>query len=111
VKLPVRLRSAAEKDVVLCASFLREKNTEVAIHFLDALDGAFKILENSPGIGGTCHFKNPLFDGIRVWSVTGFKNYLIFYRLLTDEIEVVRILHGARDLESIFGEDELRPRR
>lgn len=32
---------------------------------------------------------------------------LNFYRFLPDEIEVVRVIHGARDLKSIFGEGEL----
>jgi toxin ParE1/3/4 len=33
-------------------------------------------------------------------------NYLIFYFPLTDGIDVVRVLHGARDLEAIFQSGE-----
>jgi len=29
-------------------------------------------------------------------------NYLIFYRPITDGVEVVRMLHGARELRRIF---------
>jgi toxin ParE1/3/4 len=29
-------------------------------------------------------------------------NYLIFYRPLADGIEIVRVLHGARDIDSLF---------
>ena len=29
-------------------------------------------------------------------------NYIIFYRPIDDGIEVVRILHGARDLPPLF---------
>jgi toxin ParE1/3/4 len=29
-------------------------------------------------------------------------NYLVFYFPLTNGIDVVRILHGARDLEALF---------
>jgi len=31
-----------------------------------------------------------------------YGRYVIFYRALTDAIQIVRILHGARDIENIF---------
>jgi toxin ParE1/3/4 len=106
VKKPVRLRSAAENDVAEHARYLQDKNLEAAIHFLDAFDAALALIERSPGIGASCRFQNPLFQGMRVWPISGFKNYLVFYRVLPDEIEVVRVIHGARDLKAIFGEGE-----
>ncbi|QEG35568.1 type II toxin-antitoxin system RelE/ParE family toxin [Bythopirellula goksoeyrii] len=103
MKLPIRLRSAAEKDVSHCALFLNSRNPPAAIKFLDAFDATLLILQRTPEIGGSCRFANPLLEGIRVWSVASFKNYLIYYRILSEEIEIVRVLHAARDLESIFG--------
>jgi toxin ParE1/3/4 len=38
----------------------------------------------------------------RYRRVSGFKKYLIFYPLTPTETEVVRIVHGSRDLDSIF---------
>lgn len=32
--------------------------------------------------------------------------YLLFYRAIEGGIEVVRVLHGMRDIERIFGEGE-----
>lgn len=32
--------------------------------------------------------------------------YVIFYRPLQDGIDVVRVLHGTRDLEAVFVEEE-----
>jgi toxin ParE1/3/4 len=32
--------------------------------------------------------------------------YVMFYRPLSDGIEVVRVLHGARDIEAVFEHDE-----
>lgn len=37
--------------------------------------------------------------GIRSLPVPGFRNYLIFYRIQGDQLEIIRVLHGARDLE------------
>ncbi|NJK75351.1 MAG: type II toxin-antitoxin system RelE/ParE family toxin [Microcoleus sp. SU_5_6] len=34
----------------------------------------------------------------------GFKRYLIFYRTAETGIEILRVLHGARDLEAILDE-------
>lgn len=104
MNLPVRLRSAAESDVVAHARYLEERSPLAASRFLDAFDAALALIGHSPGIGGRCRFQNPLFEGIRAWPIGGFKSHLIFYRLLADEIEVVRVVHGARDLGLVFGE-------
>lgn len=101
--LPIRLRSAAENDVAEHARYLQVRSVDAAIRFLDAFDATIALIASSPGIGGDCHFQNRQFDKVRVWPIVGFKNYLVFYRILTDEIEVVRVIHGARDLASIFG--------
>jgi toxin ParE1/3/4 len=31
-----------------------------------------------------------------------FGRYIIFYRPVANAIEIVRVLHGARDIENIF---------
>jgi len=40
-----------------------------------------------------------------VWPIKGFKNYLIFYRPIEQGVEIVRVLHGARDMPSVFKDD------
>ena len=42
---------------------------------------------------------------IRYRTISGFRNYLIFYRRVDDILEVVRLLHGARDYEQFFEEN------
>lgn len=39
---------------------------------------------------------------MRVWSVRDFPKHLIFYRATDDRIEILRVLHGARDAAAIF---------
>jgi toxin ParE1/3/4 len=36
----------------------------------------------------------------RSWRVKGFRNYLIFYEALSDRVRLLRVLHGARDLQA-----------
>jgi toxin ParE1/3/4 len=31
--------------------------------------------------------------------------YIVFYRLRSKNVEIVRVLHGRRDVDAIFGED------
>ncbi len=33
-----------------------------------------------------------------------FQRYVVFYRVPREDVEIVRIIHGARDLGSIFGD-------
>jgi toxin ParE1/3/4 len=40
---------------------------------------------------------------MRVWRVEGFERYLILYRSVENRIDIVRVLHTARDFPTIFG--------
>ncbi len=98
--------SLAECDLAAYAEYLQANSIEAAVRFLEAFDKTIDFLKRSPEVGGRCVLTNPLLIGTRVWRIKGYKNYLIFYRLHPDEIEVVRVLHGSRDLDLIFGESE-----
>jgi toxin ParE1/3/4 len=39
---------------------------------------------------------------IRQWRIKNFKDYLIFYKVQEEQVEVLRVLHGARDLEDLL---------
>ena len=104
--LPVRLRSAAEQDVAAHAEYLQSESLDAALRFLDAVDGAFSLLATMPDIGGLCKLSKPHYASLRVWPIPGFRKYLIFYRVTPDEVEVVRVLHGSRDLQVVFGDEE-----
>ncbi len=39
---------------------------------------------------------------VKVWPVKGFENFLIFYTISEGSIDVIRVLHGSRDIESVF---------
>lgn len=55
-----------------------------------------------PELGERQGFDRQEIADLRVWQVRGFENYLIFYRPIEGGIEVVRILHSARDIAAIF---------
>ena len=45
-------------------------------------------------------------DGLRRFPVSGFDQYLIFYLPRENGIDVIRVLHGARDIDGLFAEEE-----
>jgi len=55
-----------------------------------------------PRAGSPCRFKASELGGIRRVAVSGFPKHLIFYQFQRDEVVVLRIVHGARDLEGLF---------
>jgi toxin ParE1/3/4 len=98
----VRRRAAARRDVVEIAVWIARDNKDAAYRFLDAVDADARKLAAMPGMGPAREFSNPKLEGLRSWPVTGFRNYLIFYRKSRGGITIVRVLHGARDLERVL---------
>ncbi|MDB6110837.1 MAG: plasmid stabilization system protein, partial [Pedosphaera sp.] len=56
----------------------------------------------NPRLGKKRKFRNLRVREVRCWRVTGFDNYLIFYRPITNGVQVLHIYHGARDIEALF---------
>ena len=56
-------------------------------------------------MGKLCQFPHPNLADIRQQSIKGFRKYLIFYRITESEIDILRVIHGARDIETILDED------
>jgi toxin ParE1/3/4 len=53
-------------------------------------------------MGGLWESTNPALAGLRAWPIPRFQNCVIYYRPIRDGIEVVRVLHGAQDVERIL---------
>jgi len=49
-------------------------------------------------------FRNPHAQNVRSFPLKGFPNHLVYYRAVEGGIEVLRVLHGARDIDAIFEE-------
>ena len=84
--------------------FIAQDNPDAATRVIDAAYETFKTLAANPGLGRPRRFRNPRLRAVRSWRITGFENYLIFYRGVADGIQVNHVYHGARDIEAWFGE-------
>ena len=95
-------RPQAKRDVIEIGRHIAQDSLRSAIRFLRAARADMRRLAEMPGMGARRDFTNPRLAGLRSWPITGFRNHLIFYLPVHDGIEVVRVLHGARDLDRIF---------
>jgi len=43
---------------------------------------------------------------LRFWTVQAFPNYIIVYDPRSDPLQIIRFLHGSRDVLAILGEAE-----
>ena len=74
------------------------ENIDAADRVRDELFVGMRKVAKSPGIG---HLRHDLADEpLHFWSV---RSYLIIYRSEKRLIEVVRVLHAARDVRAILG--------
>jgi len=100
----INIRPAATADVDDSASFISGRNFVAGIRFLAAFDQALATLADFPEIGTPYPLPNPALEGLRFWSLPRFENWVVFYVVRGDTIEVLRVLHSARDIPSILEE-------
>src|SRR5918996_1214394 len=98
------LRPKAREDIAEIAAYIGLDNPEASAAFRQTLQNFYEVLADLPEIGSVRNFDNPELEDLRMWRIPRFKNYLIFYRLTSEKVEIARVLHGARDISSVFGE-------
>jgi plasmid stabilization system protein ParE len=93
----VVLTAEAETDLESIAEYIARDSATIALNFVQELREKCLALAQAPrGYPLVPRYEHL---GIRRRP---FGNYLIFYRIGADAIEVVHILHGARDYERLL---------
>jgi plasmid stabilization system protein ParE len=98
---PYRITPAADADLEAAWLYVAEHSGETAAdQFEDDLHRAMQRLVDMPGIG---HVRGDLADeSLRFFGV---HKLLIVYRPETRPIQIVRVLHGPRDILAILRDD------
>jgi toxin ParE1/3/4 len=100
VRRRILVRPEAERDLEERAEHIAcEWDLEAGMRYFRALEVTLELIASQPRMGSPRRFRSPALEGVRMCPVKGFEKHLIFYRPLREGIEVVRILHGARDIE------------
>jgi toxin ParE1/3/4 len=99
----VHLSEAASADIVDQADWYEEKSDwKLAQRWNDAVTLAVVRIMRNPRSGTPCRFGAAELRNIRRVSISGFPKHLVFYRAGDYEVLILRVLHGARDVESLF---------
>jgi len=91
-----RLTPEASRDLEEIADFLAEDDAFAAARLVDAIEEKCRALAAMPGMGRA---RDEFAPGLRS-SLSG--RYLVFFRPVDDGIQVIRIVHGSRDLPKLF---------
>ena len=81
-----------------------DSNPASAERFTEQLPLVLRQIAMMPGLGSPKSFRSRRLAGIRSWRVQGFPKQLILYRSTDNGIEVLAIVHGARNLPWLLRE-------
>ena len=98
----VTFNPVAIADLDEIIGHIRQDNPAAAVNVRVNILETAQRLGAQPGIGVRPRFTAPRFAGIRFLPANSYPNYLLFYREDSDEIEILRILHGSRHLPPLF---------
>jgi toxin ParE1/3/4 len=96
VKLIVK--SPVWKDLRAIGLRIKRDNPDAADRFLTAAEESFELLRRHPAIGRLRSFSLP---GVRSWVLPDFQKYIVFYLPTSNEVQILAVLHGARDVSTI----------
>ena len=92
----VRIAGAATSDLRGIWSYVAQSDTESATQLVKEIVKRFALLRDNPFMGRQQHH---LLINLRSFPVKGF---LIFYQPFEEHVDILRVLHGSRDVERIF---------
>jgi toxin ParE1/3/4 len=105
-KRTITFRRKAMEDIADIASYIAADSPQAAQAFREALEHACALLADMPDVGISRSFGNPKLADVRLWPLKRFEKYLLLYRAYGDTVDVIRVVHGARDLPALFSEPE-----
>jgi toxin ParE1/3/4 len=94
------LTDAAVKDLDDICEYIGQQNLKASSKLFDDIRKKCKLVANFPNMGKSY---NKLSVNLRGFVV---EDYVVFYYPRKDGIDIVRIVSGYWDLESLFLEDE-----
>lgn len=107
MRFRVSQRARARQDILELVAYVAADSPKAAAKLYDAYERILATtLAATPDIGRPYRSAAARLRGVCAVSIGRFRNYLIFYRRQGDEVEVLRVLHGARDIRSILDAEQ-----
>lgn len=86
----------AQQDLFNIWDYIAVGDFEAADKVVRKIEEKCLLLSTSPAVGKK---RDELAKNLRSFPVG---NYIVFYRVITDGIQVVRVLHSAQDITKLF---------
>lgn len=87
---------AAEQDLQEIVEHIARHDLSAALRWLDQTEGLFALLASQPELGERMRTRR---FGEVLRHTAG--NYLVYYRFSDDELQVLRVVHAAREQEPL----------
>ncbi len=100
----VRVLPRAKQDGQEIDDYLSAHNVAAADRFGEQLQATIDLQAAIPTPGSRWMTDNPLLAELRWTRVKGFRQYIVFMKVRGTLLEIVRILHASRDLESVLSQ-------
>lgn len=94
----IKHTAQAEEDLIDIWLYIAHDDVRAADRVLDNIEEKFLLLADQPGLGPA---RPDIAPDLRYSPV---RRYLILYRQITDGIEIVRVVHGARDVPTLMAD-------
>ena len=101
-----RTRNLEEQALYYAA----RETPELGHRFLVAAHETFTLLATQPQIGWSAVLKDARPHWLRLFRINGFERILVLYRPLPDGIDVLRVIHGSRNIEALLRRKGFIPR-
>lgn len=97
-----RHSSVIEDDLPRIYAFIAKNDPTAAERVLDVVEVTFRQIARHPECGMIFRTRNAKLQGLRMFPVNKFQNYLVFYRDEGESVRVLYVVHGARHLLRLF---------
>jgi len=105
MKLSVVRRARVAEDLREHYSYIARDKIAPAERLLVVAEESYQRLAENPCIGRVWESRQVELHGVRFYPMPApYRNYVIFYRVTETRLEVLAILHGARNSEYVLRE-------
>ncbi|MDX2241473.1 MAG: type II toxin-antitoxin system RelE/ParE family toxin [Leptolyngbyaceae cyanobacterium bins.302] len=94
----LRITLPASQDLDEISDHFLAQSVDAGDRFVEAFNQKCTQLARYPYIGKSYAYLRPGLRGLLMM------NYIIFYRVIDDDVEILRVVNGYRNLQDVFSE-------
>jgi toxin ParE1/3/4 len=92
----LRITTTASQDLEAISEYFLERSIDAGDRFVETFNQKCQHLARFPYIGKSYTRFRPGLRGLLMMD------YIVFYQVIEDNVEILRVINGYRDLQSVF---------